>query len=108
MVLNKEKIKLNKVLSSLTDVNSFNEPNLLIVNEGFIEYAKIIRVLFKISPNVFANLYNYDLAEIRGHKRLLKEDFADEAQQAQFSLYRDSLVHATESAIEYITDYVLL
>lgn len=108
MVLSKEKIKLNKVLSSLTDINLFNEPNLLIVNEGFIEYAKIIRLLFKTSPNVFANLYNYDLAEIRGHKRNLKEDFSDETQQAQFKSYRDSLVHATESAIEYITDYIQL
>jgi ferritin-like protein len=108
MTSSKEKIKLNKVLSSLADVDTFNEPNLLIVNEAFIEYSKIIRVLYKNSPNVFANLYNYDLAEIRGHKRNVKEDFADEEQQSHFKAYRDALVHASESAIEYITDYIQL
>ena len=108
MTSSKEKIKLNNVLSSLSDINSFNEANLLIVNEAFIEYAKIIRVLYKNSPNVFANLYNYDLAEIRSHKRNVKEDFSDEAQTVHFKAYRDALIHATESAIEYITDYIQL
>lgn len=108
MTLSKEKTKLNKLLSSLTDISTFNQQNLIIVEEGFIEYAKIIRVLFKASPNVFANLYNYDLAEIRSHKKKLKEDFADAEQQAHFKSYRDALVHATESAIEYITDYIQL
>ncbi|MET1055991.1 MAG: hypothetical protein ABWY16_11840 [Pedobacter sp.] len=108
MTLSKEKTKLNKLLTSLTDVSSFDQQNLLIVEEGFIEYAKIIRVLFKVSPNVFANLYNYDLAEIRSHKKKVKEDFDDEVQQAHFKAYKDALVHATESAIEYITDYIQL
>jgi len=108
MASNKEKIKLNKVLDLLADVHSFNEPNLLIVTEAFEEYNKIIRVLHKQNPNVFANLYKHDLAEIRGHKRNVKEDFADEAQQAHFQSYRDALINASESAIEYITDYTQL
>jgi len=108
MASSKEKIKLTRILSSLSEIDSFNEANLLIVNEGFIEYTKVIRVLFKNNPNVFANLYNYDLAEIRSYKKNVTEDFADEAQKVHFEAYKDALHHAIESAIEYITDYILL
>ncbi|SEB18342.1 hypothetical protein [Pedobacter hartonius] len=105
MIFSKEKVKLQKISASLAAIQLFNQVSLLVLNDGFVEYAKIIRVLFKMKPNVFANLYNYDLAEIRSHKRAVKEDFADETQQRNFILYKDAVMHAIESANEYITDY---
>jgi len=105
MIFSKEKVKLQKISASIAAIQLFDEASLLALNDGFVEYAKIIRVLFKMKPNVFANLYNYDLAEIRNHKKTVKEDFADENQQQNFILYRNSVLHAIESANEYITDY---
>jgi hypothetical protein len=105
MIFNKEKVKLTNLSASIADVHLFNEENLLIVHNSFIEYAKIIRNLYKLNPNVFANLYKYDLAEIRNHKKIIKEDFSDENQKKNFLNYKNSILHAVSSAREYIVDY---
>lgn len=105
MVFNKEKNKLDNLLATLGDIRDFNEPNLAVMNDGFAEYTKVIRALYKVKPNVFANLHNYDLAEIRNYKKRLTEDYEDETQHDYFLEYKESILNAIDSATEYITDY---
>jgi hypothetical protein len=108
VILGKEKIKLERLSASIADIYLFNELNLLNLDQGFIEYSKIIRALYKISPNVFANLYNYDMAEIKKRKKLISAQFADENEQANFLAYKESILNAIESAADYIKDYANL
>ena len=105
MSFNKEKEKLKELLSSLS-VDLYNEPEMEILNEGYKEYSTIIKVLYKKQPNIFGNLHKYDLPEIKNNKRYTKESYSEEARQKNFIVYRDSITHAVERTIEYITDYL--
>lgn len=106
MGLNKERERLHQLLERIKSVETFNEENTQILHECYQEYAKIIAILYKKHPNVFGNCYNYDRVEIRGNKKFLKESFNDKAREANFALYKDSLVNATETATEYLNDFV--
>ena len=107
-MFNKEKNKLHTLLQSIITVDAFSEPNLEVLNEAYLEYAKIIRSLFKVRPNVFANLLNYDLVEIKKNKRFLKESYSEQAQKDNFIDFKESIVHAIERTVDYISDYIEL
>jgi hypothetical protein len=106
MSIGKERVKLEKLLVSVTSVKMIDEMNLEIVNDGYREYAAIIKTLYTKQPNIFGNLYNYDLREIKENKKFTKESYTDKARQTNFTLYRDSVVEAIERTMEYIASYV--
>jgi hypothetical protein len=106
MIFGKEKIKLEKILASVASVNNADELNMEIINEGYREYAAIIKNLYTKQPNIFGNLYNYDLREIKNNKKFTKESFTNKARQVNFVVYRDSVIHAIERTTEYITSYL--
>ncbi len=106
MGFNKEKERLQQIIERVKTADTFNEGNTQVIHDCYQEYAKVIAVLYKKHPNVFGNCYNYDRVEIRGNKKFLKESFSEQARDANFLVYRDSLINATETAIEYITDFV--
>jgi hypothetical protein len=106
MSIGKEKVKLEKLLASVASVKNIDELNLEIVNEGYREYAAIIKTLYTKQPNIFGNLYNYDLREIKENKKFTKESYSEKARQTNFTAYRDSVVEAIERTMEYISSYV--
>lgn len=106
MTIGKEKVKLEKLLVSVANVKTIDEINLEIVNEGYREYAAIIKTLYTKQPNIFGNLYNYDLREIKENKKFTKESFTAKAKQTNFTVYRNSVVEAIERTMEYISSYV--
>lgn len=106
MSIGKEKVKLEKLLVSVASVKNIDELNLEIVNEGYREYAVIIKSLYNKQPNIFGNLYNYDLKEIKENKKFTKESYTAKAKQTNFTAYRDSVVEAIERTMEYISSYV--
>jgi len=106
MSIGKEKVKLEKLLVSVASVKTIDDLNMEIINEGYREYAAIIKTLYTKQPNIFGNLYNYNLREIKEHKKFTKESYTAKAKQTNFTLYRDSIVEAIESTMEYITSYV--
>ncbi|WP_442587323.1 hypothetical protein ACSBL2_14870 [Pedobacter sp. AW31-3R] len=107
MNFNKEKARLENLLIPIAGVEIYNEENYSLVNEAYLEYSKVIRLLFNNRPNVFGNLYNYDLKTIKDNKQFIKKSFTEEAQQTNFIVFKDSIVHAVERTLEYISEYVL-
>ncbi|MDO7744424.1 MAG: hypothetical protein MUP99_11640 [Pedobacter sp.] len=106
MSLGKEKARLEKILVTIAPVEVYNEQNAEIVNEVNLEFAIVLRLLYKRHPNIFGNLFKYDLSEIKSNKKFTKDSFSDEARQNNFVVYKDSIVYATEKALEYINDYL--
>jgi len=106
MGFNKERERLQQLLERIKTAANFNEANTQVLHECYQEYAKVIAVLYKKHPNVFGNCYNYDRVEIRGNKKFLKESFSEQARETNFGIYRDSLINSTETAIQYITDFL--
>jgi len=106
MSFNKEKAKLEKLLMSVENVKTVDELNMEIINDSYREYAAIIKALYTKQPNIFGNLYNYDLREIKNNKKFTKESFTNKARQVNFVVYRDSIVQAIERTTEYITSYL--
>lgn len=106
MSFNKEKERLKELLTASLSVDVYNESTLEVLNECYKEYSTIIKSLVKKQPNIFGNLNKYDLSDIKNNKRYTKESFSDEAREKNFIVYKDSIVHAVERTIEYITDYL--
>lgn len=106
MSIGKEKLKLEKLLQSLTNIDTADDSSMEIVNEGYREYATIIKFLYTRQPNIFGNLYNYELKEIKGNKKFTKESYTPKAKQTNFIVYRDSITSAIERTMEYIVSYV--
>lgn len=106
MSIGKERVKLEKLLVSVAGVKTIDELNLEIINEGYREYAAIIKNLYTKQPNIFGNLYNYDLRGIKENKKFIKESYTEKARQVNFKVYRDSVVEAIERTMEYISSYV--
>lgn len=107
MNYNKEKARLENLLIPIASIEQFNEENFNMVNEAYLEYSKIIRLLYNNRPNVFGNLYNYDLKEIKDNKQFIKKSFTEQAQQTNFLVFKDSIVHAVERTLAYISEYIL-
>jgi len=105
MIFTKEKEKLDELLISASNTDLYNESEMEILNESYKQYALVIKLLYKRNPNVFGNLYNYDLPEIKNNKRFTKESFSETARQTNFQVYRDSIIDTVEKTIQYITDF---
>lgn len=106
MSFGKERNKLEELSRLVSVVEVYNEENLEVLNEGYLEYSKLIKVLYKKQPNVFANLHKYELGEIKANKKFTKESFSDHARQENFIAYRDSIMNAVERTVEYIHEYL--
>lgn len=106
MGFNKERERLQQIIEQAKRADTYNEVNANVIHDCYQEYAKVIAILYKAHANVFGNCYNYDRIEIRGNKKFLKDSFSEEARAANFTVYRDSLVSAAETASEYIDDFV--
>lgn len=106
MIFTKEKDKLDELLISASNIDVYNESEMEILNESYKQYSLVIKSLYKRNPNVFGNLHNYDLTEIKNNKKFTKESFSEAARQTNFLVYRDSIVDTVEKTIQYITDFV--
>ncbi len=106
MGFNKEKVQLDGLLQLIIKVDSYTERNIEVLHESYTEFRKIISVLHGRHTNIFGNLYNYDLKEIRNNRKKLSEDKSAEGRQKYMVIYRDSMGSAVERTIEYITEYI--
>ncbi len=106
MTIAKEKIKLKNLLIPLTPIEEYSEADMEILDDCYRQYSTIIKVLFKTYPNVFANLYNHDLREIKDNKKFVKESFSDQARQNNFVVYKESIEQAIDRTLSYIVDYL--
>ena len=106
MSFTKEKTKLTNILKEVAEIDNYNEESWIKITELATLYSSILNGLYKKKPNVFGNLYKYNIAEIKYNKKMVKESFSDTARQTNFIVYKDSIVESIDSAIEYIVDYI--
>jgi len=107
MIPEKEKKKLVTILSKSREIEKFDEVNFEISKNLFKEYGAIIRKLYWKEPNVFGNFYKYDLAEIKSRIKQANEEEYYDAKHDQFIYFKTHLEQSINSAIEYITSYIL-
>ncbi|MET3114740.1 hypothetical protein AAKU52_002477 [Pedobacter sp. CG_S7] len=96
----KERGKLEKLLIRIVSLNTYDEKNLVILNDSHEKYSHTVRILKNKEPDTFSELYKNELQEIKSGKIAIKESDSDEARQNNFLLYKDSIVRALEKTIQ--------
>jgi len=106
MILSKEKSRLEKLLVAVNAVNIDDEANVEALNELVSAFSEGLMTLYRSHSNTFANIVNYDLAEIRNNKRIIKKNAIDPSKRLDLVVYKESVVHAIERTLEYIDAYL--
>jgi len=106
MILSKEKSRLEKLLVAVNAVNINDEANVEALNELVSAFSEGLMTLYRSHSNTFANIVNYDLAEIRNNKRIIKKNAIDPSKRLDLVVYKESVVHAIERTLEYIDAYL--
>lgn len=106
MGFNKEITKLEEQLQVITGVKVYTEKNLELLNESYAEIRKIISFLYGKHANIFGNLYNYDLKEIRNNRKNISLNKQNTSNQDVLMTYRNSMENVIERTIEYIVEYL--
>lgn len=96
----KERGKLEKLLTRVVGINSYDEKNLAILVDGHEKYSHTVRILKNKEPEAFTDLYKNELQEIKDSRKSIKESDSDEARQNNFIVYKDSIVRALEKTIK--------
>jgi len=107
MVFNKEKKRLENLLIQITAIQVYNDANFEILNTAYKEYAAIIRYLYRKRANIFGNLFNYELLEIKKNKKIVKESLPERSREKNMLMYKESIIMAVERTVDYIDDYIL-
>lgn len=105
MGFNKEISKLEEQLQLITPIKVYTDRNLELLNESHAEIRKIISLLYRKHANIFGNLYNYDLKEIRNNRKNVSLNKYNDNHDVLI-VYIDSLKNTIERTIEYIEEYV--
>jgi len=93
------------MLQSAAPAQNYSDVNYELLSEVYREYSSIITSLYKREPNVFGNFRNYNVPEIKNHKRSIEKIGAPDIKEENFKLFKESLDQSIESTIEYIVDY---
>jgi len=96
----KERGKLENILTRLVGVNIYNEKSLGILHDCHEKYSHTVRILKNKQPEIFIELYNNELQEVKEGKKAVREDDAIEVRQNNFLAYKDAIIRATEKTIQ--------
>lgn len=106
MAFTREKAKLEELLHLIAEIDVHTDRNIELLNDCYTELRKVISFLYQKQANVFANLYNYELKEIRNMRKAIAVKGADDGDPNGLTVYRESLGNTIERTIEYIVEYV--
>lgn len=96
----KERGKLEKLSGKIVGLDVYNEKNFAILVDSHENYSHTIRILKNKEPELFMELYTNELQEIKDARKAVKESETDEARQANFLLYRDTIVRVMDKTVE--------
>lgn len=95
----KERGKLEKLSTKISGLSIYDDKSLAIITDIFEQYSHSIRILKNKNPEIFNELYQNELQQVKLVKRALK--LSEEAdRQDNFIKYRDSLSAALNNAIK--------
>jgi len=90
---------------SVAPAENYNNVNYELLSEVYRDYSSIVTSLYKKEPNVFGNFRNYNVPEIKNHKKSIEKIDAADIKEENFRLFKESLDQSIESTIAYIVDY---
>jgi len=105
MSYNKEKLKIESLLQAIQQVPDDGAESFERLNELFLEFSKVISVLYKKQPNVFGNIYKYDHREIKAYKRQLRESI-EISSPTHVGKFKNHIEDTAERTLEYITIFL--
>lgn len=95
----KERGKLEKLSTKISGLSIYDDKSLAIITDIFEQYSHSIRILKNKNPEIFNELYQNELQQVKLVKRALK--LSEEAdRQDNFIKYRDALSAALNNAIK--------
>ena len=95
----KERGKLEKLSTKMSGLSIYDDKSLAIITDIFEQYSHSIRILKNKNPEIFNELYQNELQQVKLVKRALK--LSEEAdRQDNFIKYRDSLSAALNNVIK--------
>ncbi|WP_316820408.1 hypothetical protein [Pedobacter gandavensis] len=96
----KERGKLEKLSGKIVGLDVYNEKNFAILVDCHENYSHTIRILKNKESELFMELYTNELQEVKDARKAVKESETDDARQANFLQYRDTLVRVMDKTIE--------
>lgn len=102
----KERGKLEKLLIRIGGMSIYDEKSLAILVDTQEKYSHTVRILKNKEPEAFTGLYTNELQEIKEGRKSVKESESDETRQANFTLYKDSILSALEKTINTTKEFV--
>lgn len=106
MIPGKQKIKLQQLISRLSEIEEFSDEHLTELSVILKEYAVIIRRLHDKEPNIFSHFIKHDLKDIKQHAQSVNAIDDIDIKKQNFLAYQQAINHSMESAIIYIRDYI--
>jgi hypothetical protein len=102
----KERGKLEKVLAKIIWIKVYDEKNLAIILDSHEQFSHTIRILKNKEPEIFTDLYNTELQEVKDGRKLFKESEGEETRLTNFLAYKDIIVKALEKTIKVSNETV--
>lgn len=95
----KERGKLEKLSTKMSSLTIYDDKSLVTITDIFEQYSHSIRILKNKNSEIFNELYQNELQQVKVVKRALK--LSEEAdRQDSFIKYRDALLAALNSAVK--------
>jgi len=102
----KERGKLEKLSAKIVGIDIYNEKNLAILVDSHEKYSHTIRILKNKEPDAFTDQYKVELQEIKEGRKSVKESDSDEVRQTNFIVYKDTILHAIEKAVNTTKEFL--
>lgn len=96
----KERGKLEKLLTRIVGLTTYDEKSLANLVDSQEKYSHTVRILKNKEPDTFGDLYKNELQEVKESRKAVKESDSDETRQHNFIAYKDSIVNALEKTIK--------
>lgn len=96
----KERGKLEKLLTRIVGLTTYDEKSLANLVDSNEKYSHTVRILKNKEPDTFGDLYKNELQEVKESRKAVKESDSDETRQHNFIAYKDSIVNALEKTIK--------
>ncbi|MBB5620785.1 pyruvate formate-lyase activating enzyme-like uncharacterized protein [Pedobacter cryoconitis] len=96
----KERGKLEKLLTRIVGLTTYDEKSLANLVDSHEKYSHTVRILKNKEPDTFGDLYKNELQEVKESRKAVKESDSDETRQHNFIAYKDSIVNALEKTIK--------
>lgn len=100
MAYAKERGKFEKLSTKVIGLTVYDVKSLAVITDIYEQYSHTVRILKNKAIDIFGELYQNDLQQVKECKRLIKENEGEEDRQNNFIKYRDTLANALERAIQ--------